>query len=244
MEPTTLLIILAIFIVAVMYSSVGHGGASGYLAVMALLAVAPEVMRPTALMLNVLVSAIAFAQFAYKGGFSWRVFWPFAVASIPMAYVGGSIVLPTNAHKIVLGVVLIFTAVRLSLRLSGDGEEPRQPPIAAALALGAAIGFVSGLVGVGGGIFLTPVLLLMRWSEARVAAGVSALFILLNSASALAGSYSKVAELPEIVWAWLAAALIGGVIGATLGSNKFGSLTLRRVLAVVLVVAGIKLIFV
>lgn len=244
MEPFALLIILAIFIVALMYSSVGHGGASGYLAVMALLAVAPEVMRPTALMLNVLVSAIAFAQFAYKGGFSWRVFWPFAVASIPMAYVGGSIVLPTNAHKIVLGVVLIFTAVRLSLRLSGDGEEPRQPPIAAALALGAAIGLVSGLVGVGGGIFLTPVLLLMRWSEARVAAGVSALFILLNSASALAGSYSKVAELPEIVWAWLAAALIGGVIGSILGSNKFGSLTLRRVLAVVLVVAGIKLIFV
>lgn len=244
MEPTTLLIILAIFIVAVMYSSVGHGGASGYLAVMALFAVAPEVTRPTALTLNVLVSAIAFAQFAYKGGFSWRVFWPFAVASIPMAYVGGTIVLPTTTHKIVLGVVLIFTAVRLSLRLSGDGEEPRQPPIAAALALGAAIGFVSGLVGVGGGIFLTPVLLLMKWSEARVAAGVSALFILLNSAAALAGSYSKVAELPEIVWAWLAAALIGGVIGSILGSNKFGSLTLRRVLAVVLVVAGIKLIFV
>ncbi len=244
MEPTALLIILAIFLVAVLYSSVGHGGASGYLAVMALLAVAPEITRPTALTLNVVVSAIAFAQFAYKGGFSWRVFWPFAVASIPMAYVGGTIDLPTSTYKIVLGIVLIFTAVRLSLRLSGDSDHPTQPPIAAALAVGAAIGFVSGLVGVGGGIFLTPVLLLMKWSETRVAAGVSALFILLNSGAALAGSYSKVAELPEIVWAWLAAALIGGVIGATLGSNKFGSLTLRRVLAVVLVAAGIKLIFV
>lgn len=239
-----ILIILAIFLVAVMYSSVGHGGASGYLAVMAFLAVAPEVTRPTALTLNVVVSAIAFARFAYKGGFSWRVFWPFAVASIPAAYIGGSIYLPTSAHKIVLGIVLILTAVRLSLRLSGDGEHPTRPPIAGALALGAAIGLMSGLVGVGGGIFLTPVLLLMKWSEARVAAGVSALFILLNSAAALAGNYSKVAEMPEIVWAWLAASLIGGVIGATLGSNKFGSLTIRRVLAGVLVVAGMKLIFI
>ncbi|QQS32121.1 MAG: sulfite exporter TauE/SafE family protein [Acidobacteriota bacterium] len=243
MEATALLIILIVFLVAVLYSSVGHGGASGYLAVMAFLAVAPGITRPTALILNVLVSTIALIQFSRRGHFSWRLFWPFALASIPLAYIGGRIDLPTDVYKTVLGVVLILTAVRLSLNIKNDGET-KEPNIAAALALGAAIGLVSGLVGVGGGIFLTPVLLLMRWSEARVAAGVSALFILVNSAAGLAGVYEKAFELPTYVIPWLAAAVVGGMIGSTLGAKRFDSLTLRRLLAVVLVVAGAKLIFV
>lgn len=243
MEPTALLIILAIFAVAVMYSSVGHGGASGYLAVMAFLAVAPEVTRPTALVLNLFVASIGTVQFYRAGYFSWRIFLPFAIASIPMAFVGGMIHLPTDVYKIVLGVVLMLAAARLAINLKGD-DQVMDPPLAACLLIGAVIGLLSGMVGVGGGIFLTPILLLMRWAETRVAAGVSVLFILVNSIAGLAGNYKQVAVLPPDVWIWIAAAVAGGIIGSTLGSRKFDSITLRRVLAVVLLSAGVKLIFV
>lgn len=240
-----LLILLAIFLVAVLYSSVGHGGASGYLAVMAFMAVAPDVTRPTALVLNLFVASIGTVQFYRAGHFSWRIFLPFAAASIPMAVVGGMIALPTNVYKIVLGVVLCLAAIRLALKLKND-DVVNQPPLVACLAIGAIIGLLSGLVGVGGGIFLTPVLLLMRWAETRVAAGVSVLFILVNSAAGLAGQYSRGAlgTLPNEVWIWIAAAVVGGVIGSTLGSRRFDSITLRRVLALVLVFAGVKLILV
>ncbi len=244
MEPA-IFILLAIFLVAVLYSSVGHGGASGYLAVMAFMAVAPEVTRPTALVLNLFVASIGTVQFCRAGYFSWRIFLPFAAASIPMAFVGGMISLPTNVYKFVLGVVLCLAAVRLAIKLKND-DQVKDPPIVACLLIGAIIGLLSGLVGVGGGIFLTPVLLLMRWAETRVAAGVSVLFILVNSASGLIGQYSKGAldVLPNEVWFWIAAAVVGGAIGSTLGSRKFDSMMMRRVLAVVLVFAGAKLIFV
>ena len=241
----TLLILLAIFLVAVLYSSVGHGGASGYLAVMAFLVVAPEVTRPTALVLNLFVASIGTIQFYRAGHFSWRIFLPFAASSIPMALVGGMIHLPTNVYKIVLGVVLCLAAIRLAVKLKND-DEANEPPISACLLIGAVIGLLSGLVGVGGGIFLTPVLLLMRWAETRVAAGVSVLFILVNSAAGLIGQYSRGAleSLPSEVWIWIVAAVAGGMIGSTLGSRKFNSITLRRVLAAVLVFAGLKLILV
>jgi uncharacterized membrane protein YfcA len=242
-DPTTIFIIVAIFIVAVLYSSVGHGGASGYLAVMAFLSVAPEVTRPTALVLNLFVASIATIQFYRSGYFSWRIFLPFAVASIPLAFVGGMIHLPTNVYKIILGAVLVFAAFRLAINLKGD-EDVREPPIVWGLLIGAVIGLLSGLVGVGGGIFLTPVLLLARWSETKTAAGVSAMFILVNSISGLAGNFRQAMELSSDVWLWIVAAVAGGIIGSTLGSRRFNSLTLRRVLALVLVFAGIKLIFV
>ncbi len=241
MEFSPVLIVAAIFIVAVLYSSVGHGGASGYLAVMAFLAVAPEVTRPTALVLNLFVASIGAVQFYRAGYFSWALFLPFAAASIPMAFVGGMIHLSTDVYKIVLGVVLMLAAVRLAINLKGD-DQVRNPPIVACLLIGACIGLLSGMVGVGGGIFLTPVLLLMHWAETRVAAGVSVLFILVNSMAGLAGNYTQVSVLPSNVWIWIAAAVVGGIIGSTLGSKKFDSITLRRVLAVVLLFAGIKLI--
>ena len=160
-----------------------------------------------------------------------------------MAFVGGMIHLPTDVYKIVLGVVLMLAAVRLAINLKGD-DRVKDPPIVACLLIGAAIGLLSGMVGVGGGIFLTPVLLLMHWAETRVAAGVSAMFILVNSIAGLAGNYAQVTTLPSNVWIWIAAAVVGGLIGSTLGSKKFDSITLRRVLAVVLLFAGVKLIFV
>ena len=244
MEFSSIFIIAAIFTVAVMYSSVGHGGASGYLAVMAFLVVAPEVTRPTALTLNLCVASIAAFQFYRAGHFSWKLFWPFAVASIPFAFVGGMIKLPTNAYKIVLGVVLIVAAARLAWKFASDNAGFQRPNLLIALAVGAVIGLLSGLVGVGGGIFLTPVLLLMNWSETKTAAGVSAAFILVNSISGLAGNYAQVSILPSNVWLWIAAAVVGGLVGSTLGAKRFDSLMLRRVLAIVLVFAGVKLIFV
>ena len=243
MEFSVLIIIAAIFTVAILYSSVGHGGASGYLAVMALLAVAPEITRPTALMLNVFVATIGTIQFYHAGFFSWRIFWPFAITSIPFAFIGGMITLPTTAYKIMLGVVLIGAAIRLAWNLRSDAET-EEPRIWIALIIGAVIGLLSGLVGVGGGIFLTPILLLMNWSETKTAAGVSAMFILVNSIAGLAGNYSQMISLPSNVWLWVAAAVVGGVIGSTLGAKRFDSLTLRRVLAVVLVFAGLKLVLV
>jgi len=245
MEAAAILIILAIFVVAVMYSSVGHGGASGYLAVMAFLAVAPEVTRPTALVLNLFVASIGTVQFWRAGYFSWKIFWPFALTSIPFAFLGGMIHLPTHIYKIVLGVVLMLAALRLAWRLAPT-DNIKEPNLLLALAIGAVIGLLSGLVGVGGGIFLTPVLLLMNWSETKTAAGVSAMFILVNSLAGLFGQYSKGAldVLPTEVWIWIAAAVVGGLLGSTLGAKRFDSLTLRRVLAVVLLFAGVKLIFV
>ncbi|MBX7054494.1 MAG: sulfite exporter TauE/SafE family protein [Pyrinomonadaceae bacterium] len=244
-EPTTLLVISAIFLVAVLYSSVGHGGASGYLAVMAFFAVAPEVTRPTALLLNLFVATIGTIQFYRAGYFSWRLFLPFAAGSIPMAFVGGMIHLPTEVYKIVLGAVLCLAAVRLAIHLKSD-DGIKDPPLIACLLIGGVIGLLSGMVGVGGGIFLTPVLLLMHWAEARVAAGVSVLFILVNSISGLVGQFYKGAlyGLPAEVWGWIGVAVIGGIIGSTLGSKRFTSMTLRRMLAAVLLFAGIKLIFV
>ena len=243
MESTAVVIILAIFLVAVLYSSVGHGGGSGYLAVMAFLAVAPEVTRPMALVLNLFVASIGTVQFYRAGNFSWRIFLPFAASSIPMAFIGGMIQLPTNVYKIVLGFVLLAAAVRLAIKLKSD-DQVKDPPILACLLIGAIIGLLSGLVGVGGGIFLTPILLLMHWAETRVAAGVSVLFILVNSAAGLAGNYKQVSVLPPDVWFWIGAAVVGGFIGSTLGSKRFDSITLRRVLAVVLLFAGVKLILV
>jgi uncharacterized protein len=237
-----ILIVLAVFIVALLYSSVGHGGASGYLAVMALFGVAAAVTRPTALILNVFVASIAAFQFYRAKHFDWKIFLPFAAASIPLAYLGGKIQLAEPVYKIVLGVVLMLAAGRLAINLKNENE-PNAPTIWLALIIGASLGFVSGLVGVGGGIFLTPILLLMNWTETKKAAGVSAMFILVNSISGLLGNYAQVEQLPRVVSVWIIAAIIGGIIGSTLGSRYFNTLTLRRVLAAGLMIAGIKLIF-
>ena len=242
MESTQILIILAVFAVAVLYSSVGHGGASGYLAVMALFVILPEVTRPAALILNLFVASIAFVQFYRTGYFDWKIFLPFAIGSIPFAFLGGMIHLPTTVYKIILGVTLMLAAIRLAINLKSE-REPRTPQIWICLLIGAGLGFVSGLVGVGGGIFLTPILLLMNWTETKRAAGISALFILVNSISGLAGNYAQVLKLPSTVYVWIIAAIIGGIIGSTLGSYRFNSLVLRRVLAVGLLIAGAKLIF-
>ena len=240
MESTTALIIVLIFIVAVLYSSVGHGGASGYLAVLGFFAIAADITKPTAFMLNIFVASFGAFQFIRLGYFSWRKFWPFALASIPVSYFAQMIKLPQGTYKLLLGVTLVLAALRLVWKFTSDVESS-DPPIWVCLIVGALIGLLSGLVGVGGGIFLTPVLLLMNWSDIKTAAGISALFILVNSVSGLLGNLGKIEQLPPMVWAWLIAAIIGGMIGSTLGSHRFDTLMLRRVLGVVLAFAGVNL---
>jgi uncharacterized membrane protein YfcA len=240
----TLIIALLFFVGAALYASVGHGGASSYLAVMGLFSLAPNVMKPTALAINILVSTVATLKFYRAGLFSWRLFWPFAVVAIPAAFIGGATVLPARAYKILVGVVLLYAALwmfRSSLRPLN--KEAHLPPLWAALAWGAAIGFLSGLTGVGGGIFLSPLLLYMGWAETRATSGVAAPFILVNSIAGLLGHFSSVAQLPPSVPIWGAAAVLGGWIGASYGSKRAPAPVLRQLLSLVLVVASVKLIF-
>ena len=244
LDPAHLAVLaLLVFAAAALYSMVGHGGASGYLAAMALLGLAPAVMKPTALVLNILVSAIGTVQFARAGRFSWRTFWPFALASVPLAFVGGAITLPAVLYRRLVGVVLVYAALRLWQHAgAGAASATRPAPRAAALPLGAGIGLLSGLTGVGGGIFLSPVLVLARWADVRTTAGVSAAFILVNSVAGLLGRATSVRQLPPGLPVLALAAVAGGLIGSTLGSRRLPSPTLRRLLAAVLVVAAWKLI--
>jgi uncharacterized protein len=231
-----------IFAAALLYASVGHAGASGYLAAMALFGVAPDVMKPTALVLNILVAAIATVKFYGAGCFSWSMFWPFALGSVPFAFIGGAISLPSYLYKPVVGVVLLYAAYRLLPNPVKKSEQPKSVPIAWALVLGISIGLLSGLTGVGGGIFLSPVLLFMGWAEARQTAGISAPFILLNSIAGLSGHLFSISTLPSAIPIWAVAAIAGGYIGADYGSRRFGNITIKRLLATVLVIAGGKMI--
>jgi uncharacterized membrane protein YfcA len=234
------------FAAAVLYSSVGHGGASGYLAAMGLAGVAPVVMRPTALVMNVAVSSIALVKFARAGGFAWRLFLPFAATAMPMAFVGGRIQLPVAWFGVLVGAVLLFSAARLFFDALIDRGQPRPsrgpPPRWLALALGAAMGLLSGLTGVGGGIFLSPLLVLTGWATVRESAAPTAAFILVNSIAGLVGLLSRQPTLPEALPFWVAAVIVGGLIGASFGARRLGHKALRLALAAVLLIAGGKML--
>ena len=232
---------VAILVVAFLYSSVGHAGASGYIAVLSLFGLAPVVIKPTALTLNILVASIAAWQFWRAGHFSWRLFWPFAVLAVPMAFVGGYISLPTHLFKVLVGVVLLLSAARFLLRPTDDSVV-HEPSRTVALSLGAGLGLLSGLTGTGGGIFLTPLLLLRRWARTKPAAAVSALFILVNSVAGLLGNLSSTRRLPSFAIGLAVAAVVGGTVGSYFGSRYFQHVAIKRLLAVVLLIAGTKLI--
>lgn len=240
MTSDLFMLAIPLFVVAVLYSSVGHAGASGYVAVLALSGMAPAEIKPVALVWNVGVAVVATAQFARAGFFSWRLFWPLALASVPMAYVAGGWRIPGEILKPLLGVVLIFSAVRLFWKLP-DPDRPRFPSRAVALATGGLLGGLAGMTGTGGGIFLTPVMLFRRWAITRQVAAVSAAFVLVNSLSGLAGHWQSGQPIPRFAL-WLAPVVMaGGVIGSTLGSRRWPVRTLHLILAVVLLAAGLKL---
>ncbi|MBI4427734.1 MAG: sulfite exporter TauE/SafE family protein [Ignavibacteriales bacterium] len=238
-----LLISVLILLVAALYSSVGHGGASGYLAVLSFFAVAPSQMATTALMLNVLVAGLSLISYYRAKHLSSGLAWPFVVASVPAAFAGGAIHVSEKIYFVLLAVVLIFAALRLAF--SGDFQvEQRASSVKLAVSLpaGAGIGFLSGIVGVGGGIFLSPLMLLMRWASTKQTAAVSALFIVVNSLGGLAGrglrgGLDLTASIPFIV-----AAFVGGFVGSSYGARKFSGLLLRRILALVLLIAAFKLL--
>lgn len=231
-----------IFLVAMLYASVGHAGASGYIAVMSLLSLAPEFIRPTALSLNILVASLASWQFARAGHFSWRTFWPFALLAPFTAFVGGWLALPAHVFRLIIGAVLLFSAWQLMVRLSVE-RAARLPPLPVALLTGAVLGLLSGLTGTGGGIFLTPLLLLMGWATPKTAAAVSALFILINSTTGLIGNILGTGQYPDFALPLLLAAGTGGFIGAHFGSHRASSRAIKTLLASVLVIAGGKLLF-
>ena len=239
------LILAALFLVAaVLYGMVGHAGASAYLAIMALVGVAPGVMRPTALVLNILVASIVSLRFARAGFVRPIAALPFLAGSIPAAFVGGAITLPGEVYRPMVGAVLIFAAFRFGITAGRAGEEfPPRPPVLLAVVSGAVIGVLAGLTGTGGGIFLTPLMLAAGWAGTRFAAGTSAIFILANSISGLAGNFASVGNVPDAIPLWLAAVAVGGFIGSELGSRRLPAPWLRRALALVLLVAGLKLIF-
>jgi uncharacterized membrane protein YfcA len=233
-----------ILAVAILYSSVGHGGASGYIAILALFSLAPAAFKPTALVLNILVSAIATFYFSRAGHFSWQLFWPFATTSIPFSFLGGYLSLPTHIYQPIVGIVLLASAYRLSSRKDPKATEVLRPSITAALAIGAALGFLSGLTGVGGGIFLSPLLLLLRWAKVKEVSAVAALFILVNSVAGLLGHIGSLQAMPRYAPILALAALAGGTTGSFFGSNRIPASGIVKVLSAVLIIAGFKLLLV
>ena len=242
MQSVDLLLTVLFFAAAALYSTVGHGGASGYLAAMALVGMAPAEMRPTALVLNVVVAAVATRQFARQGHFRWREFLPVILPAAPMAFLGGTLQLTETVYRPVVGVVLLLAATRALVTATWPETVPRTAPLPLLVFAGAAIGLLAGLTGVGGGIFLTPLLLFAGWSPTHRAAGVSAPFILVNSLAGLAGLVTAAPVLPPAMPWWMLVTLLGGWLGARAGSRHLPSAPLRRALGVVLLIAGIKLI--
>ncbi len=245
MDPTNgLLLTSLIFLAALLYSTVGHAGASGYLAAMALCGVSTTLMKPTALVLNVIVATITTVQFARAGYLKWSLLWPFALASVPCAFLGGRIELAPTVYRPIVAVVLLMSAVRLFWTIRRVDAADGPPAIAISLPVGAGLGFLSGLTGVGGGIFLSPLLLLFRWADTRTTAAVSAAFILLNSVAGLLGhsGLSTSRALPAQLPYWAVAAVVGGLIGSWLGSRRAAPPVLRLLLVAVLTIAGGKLL--
>jgi uncharacterized membrane protein YfcA len=247
LDPGQVVLLAAAFVVlAALYSSVGHAGASGYLAVMALVGVAPLVMRPTALALNILVASVTVLRFARAGYFSWRGLWPFLLGSVPLAAFGGALRLTDRAYYLAVAFALLVAALSVVRRawrepLAAD-DAPVAPPIVAAIAIGAVIGLLSGLTGTGGGIFLSPVVLLMRWAGPRQTAGISAPFILANSTVALLAGSATWADIPRELPVFLLAVLAGAGLGTWLGVRRLPPRVLLGLLAVVLLIAAGKLV--
>ncbi len=237
-----LLLAVCMFLGAVLYTSVGHAGASAYIALMALFGLAPAVMRPTALALNVLVASFTSFRYWRAGLFRWRTLWPFLLGAAPFAFVGGAIQLPGAYYKPIVGIVLLIGGVRLLLpKELKTNAEPRDPPVWLGALCGAGIGLLAGLTGTGGGIFLSPLILFLGWSATRAASGVAAVFILGNSIAGLAGNLAILQALPPDLPLYAIAVFLGAIVGTTFGIH-FAVPMILKALGLVLIVAGLKLI--
>ncbi len=241
LDSISIIFLFALFAVAFLYASVGHGGASGYLALMGLYHVAPETMKPSALMMNIAVSIIAFSQYSRSNSLNKKLFLLLIVGSIPAAYLGAFVTLDATIYKRILAVILLVPIVRLVGFSAKEQPVLRRPNEVLAVFIGLAIGFLSGMIGIGGGILLSPMLLLLGWTDIKQASLISALFIFLNSISGMGGILSKGITVSPTIYIWIAVAVAGGTLGAYFGSKKFNNATLRVMLGVVLLIASIKL---
>lgn len=239
--PLLLALVVGIAMVAFLYASVGHAGASGYIAVMGLLGIAPALIKPNALALNVLVASLGTWQFWRAGHFRWHALWPFALPALPCAFLGGWLHLPAHYFLLLVGVALLCSALALWLRPPVEAET-RLPPLPLALCVGAALGLLAGLTGTGGGIFLTPMLVFARWTPIKTASAVSAAFILFNSVSGLAGHYGRTGSLPGVALPLAASVIVAGGLGAWLGASRLPHSAIKRLLAAVLLIAGVKMV--
>lgn len=235
--------LLLIPVVAFLYASVGHGGASGYLALMVLFGISPQWMKPSALVLNIFVSSIAFIQYYRQGYFRWKILLPFIILSIPFSFLGAKIHVDSHVYKVILAICLIIATLRI-LGFSGNSSETKikDLKIIPALLIGGILGFISGMIGIGGGILLSPVLLLLHWTNMKQTAAISAAFIFLNSISGLAGASLSAQSFSSDIYVWAGLAIIGGTAGAWYGSKRFSPMVLKYVLSLVLLSACIKLI--
>jgi hypothetical protein len=241
-DPSQLALAACMLLGAALYTSVGHAGASVYIALMALFGLPVAVMRPTALTLNILVASLAALRYLNAGLFRWRAAWPFIAGAAPFAFVGGAIQLPGIYYRPLVAAVLLLGGVRLLWpRDFTANRDPRDPPVVVGLVCGAAIGLLAGLTGTGGGIFLSPILLFLGWSETRIASGIAAVFILCNSIAGLSGNLAIVRALPADLPLYAAAVLVGAVVGTSIGIRAPVWLILKA-LGVVLIVAGLKLV--
>lgn len=232
--------------VALLYSSVGQAGGTGYVAVMGLAGLAPEEIKSTALTLNILVAGIGCWRFYRAGLVTWRTCYPFALLGVPFSLIGGAVNLPAGIYQPVVGVLLLIAAFQMIRSARGaakaDAEACSRPPFLVSLLAGAAIGFVSGITGVGGGIFLAPLILTFGWVTTLQAGAVSAVFNLLNSAAALAGAWTTTVSFPpDLPW-WLAAVGTGGLVGSWLGVRYLPPILLRSILAALLLAAGARMV--
>lgn len=237
------LFLILLLCVAFLYASVGHGGASGYLALMAIFSITPEIMKPTALLLNLFVSMVSFIQFYRGGHFNLKLFLPFAIASIPFSFLGGMVVVDGSLYKHILGLLLLVPIIRFLFFKNLEPHQLKRANIVASLLIGCGIGFLSGLIGIGGGILLSPLLLLLAWADQKQTAAVSALFIFVNSLAGLLGQMVKGVQFSTDMYLYVAVAFAGGLGGAYFGSMRLPQQSLKNILAVVLLLASYKLLF-
>lgn len=237
-----LIIALSLFTIGFLYASVGHGGASGYLAALSLFSLPISFYKPWILVLNIAVAGISFIQFSRTGNFKWKLCWPFIITSIPCAFLGSKLKIEGDLYNILLGIALLIPTIRLLGLSPAEKSHRKEIFLPLALLCGAFIGFLSGMLSIGGGIFLSPVLILLAWADNKEAAAVSSLFIVLNSISGLLG-HSAPIQFTESTMIWFLAAASGGFLGAYFGSHKFAQTTIRYSLTLVLAIASVKLIF-
>jgi uncharacterized protein len=238
-------ICLLLFIVAFLYSSVGYGGASGYLAVLSLFAIDPNAMASTALLLNIVVAGIAFITYYRAGYFSYRLTIPFLIGSVPLAFLGGMVYISKEYYSVLLAIALTAAAIRLMMKFESQAEQNRQytyPNMTIALPIGGAIGFISGIVGVGGGIFLSPLILLSKWADPKYTSATAAFFIVVNSSAGIFGRVIQGNFTYNTFIPFIAASVLGGIAGSRWGSKKFSNLTLCRMLGIVLLITAVRLL--